>query len=127
MVTKHMSQEKGGLMSHPSQQIQSAPMSSVACSQIHSGATTHGGASITVHLDAGFGNSLYLRGEGGGLSWERGILMRNIDAKTWKWESPQGASLPKAFKVLLNDRQYENGNNHMLNAQGRAEYTPHFS
>ena len=33
---------------------------------------------ITALVDVGFGNTLYLRGEGPGLSWEKGVPMKCV-------------------------------------------------
>ena len=80
---------------------------------------------IIVKFDIGFNNSIYLRGEGAELSWERGIILKNIKADEWIWET----SLPFTkceFKVLINDRQYELGENHQLKCGTAFEYTPLF-
>lgn len=58
---------------------------------------------IVVQFDAGFGNNLYLRGSGPGLSWESGVLMVNTAANEWTW-STEMASSEFDFKVLLNDQ-----------------------
>src|SRR6202000_1769672 len=40
---------------------------------------------IEAKIDVVFGNSLYLRGEGLGLSWNQGVPLTCVDGKTWKW------------------------------------------
>ena len=40
---------------------------------------------ITARVDVGFGNQLYIRGEGGGLDWEQGIIMENISPYDWQF------------------------------------------
>lgn len=80
---------------------------------------------ITVKYNVGFNNTLYLRGKGANLNWEKGIPMRNIKADEWMWETD--AAFPSAeFKVLINDKTYETGPNHMLHQGATIQYTPHF-
>lgn len=80
---------------------------------------------IIVKYDVGFNNSVYLRGEGADLSWDRGILLKNIRADEWLWETNILFSKCE-FKVLINDRQYELGENHHLQCGTSFEYTPSF-
>ena len=40
---------------------------------------------IEVKLDVGFGNAVFLRGQGGGLTWEHGVPLSCVDGKTWRW------------------------------------------
>ncbi|MBA3237834.1 MAG: hypothetical protein H0T62_05715 [Parachlamydiaceae bacterium] len=81
---------------------------------------------ITIRYDVGFSNALYLRGSGAHLSWEKGVLLKNLGADLWFWET----SLPFTsceFKVLMNDKEYEIGNNHILSCGATVQYTPMFS
>jgi hypothetical protein len=80
---------------------------------------------VEVEYDAGFGNQLYIRGEGGNLSWEKGIPMTNVDATHWAWETKSSFE-SCMFKILLNDVQYEVGENHSLTCGGTLRYTPRF-
>lgn len=80
---------------------------------------------IIVKYDVGFGNQLFIRGKGAELSWENGILLKNISSNEWLWET--SASFPVGeFKVLINDFQYEIGDNHRLEKGANIEYTPKF-
>lgn len=65
--------------------------------------------SITIEalIDVGFGNQLFLRGQGAGLSWDRGIPLDCVDSQTWRWTAP--AKEPLTFKLLLNDRVWAQG------------------
>src|SRR5947209_6647917 len=38
---------------------------------------------ITVHIDVGFGNTLFIRGDGPGLSWEKGIELDCVADNQW--------------------------------------------
>jgi hypothetical protein len=80
---------------------------------------------ITIKYDVGFNNSLYIRGKGANLSWDRGIPLKNVKHDEWVWETD--AAFPNGeFKVLINDRTYETGNNHPLNCGATIQYSPHF-
>jgi hypothetical protein len=57
---------------------------------------------IVAKVDVGFGNALYIRGTGPGLSWQKGLPMRNTGADKWEWSSVE-VSAPFQAKVLIND------------------------
>jgi hypothetical protein len=57
---------------------------------------------IVAQIDVGFGNQLYVRGEGAGLSWEKGVLLDNLAADRWQLVL-EGVTAPVTFKFLLND------------------------
>ncbi|MFM9080793.1 MAG: hypothetical protein ACKOTE_11810, partial [Opitutaceae bacterium] len=57
---------------------------------------------ITAQVDVGFGNTLYIRGAGGGLSWTVGLPMTCVAADLWRI-SLDAARQDIAFKVLVND------------------------
>jgi hypothetical protein len=57
---------------------------------------------VVAKVDVGFGNILYLRGTGPGLSWEKGVEMTNTGSDEWTW-STNKASKTFLAKVLIND------------------------
>jgi hypothetical protein len=63
---------------------------------------------IVARADVGFGNLLFIRGEGPGMSWDRGVPMDCVASDQWTW-STAAASRPFAYKVLLNDEQWSAG------------------
>ncbi len=63
---------------------------------------------ISASIDIGFGNHLYLRGEGPGLSWDHGIAMDCTGADLWT-ASVKNAAAPVVFKVLVNDLTWNTG------------------
>jgi len=80
---------------------------------------------IMAHVDVGLGNTLFLRGEGGGLSWERGVPMECIGGNCWSW-SAESVVQDITFKVLINDQQWSAGDN-LTVAQGQtATFIPAF-
>ncbi len=80
---------------------------------------------ITVKYDVGFPNTLYIRGRGANLSWDRGVVMKNVKRDEWVWET-DSVFTQGEFKVLINDRIYEVGQNHLLQSGATIQYTPHF-
>jgi len=81
---------------------------------------------VTVLYDCGFNNNLYIRGEGiSTLSWDKGMKMKNIAADKWVFESTRPFSTLE-FKVLINDTDYEQGENHMIGYAQTIEITPKF-
>ena len=80
---------------------------------------------VLVNYDVGFGNSLFIRGKGANLSWDKGMEMHNAKNDEWVWETNAPFS-PGEFKVLINDTQYESGENHSLQSGATIRYTPLF-
>ena len=80
---------------------------------------------VTVKYDVGFNNTLYLRGKGANLSWDKGIPLKNIKRDEWTWETDALFSTCE-FKVLVNDKHYETGENHTLTCGASIQYTPKF-
>ncbi len=81
---------------------------------------------LTIKYNVGYPNQLYIRGKGANLSWEKGQPLKNVKADEWVWETDTNFTQCE-FKVLINDRCYETGNNHVLKAGSTLWYTPHFS
>lgn len=66
---------------------------------------------IIARVDVGFGNSLYIRGEGAsGLSWDRGVLLDNVNPYEWTL-STKNAKSEITFKFLINDEIWAVGDN----------------
>jgi len=80
---------------------------------------------IEAFIDVGFGNRLTLRGEGAGLSWERGLTLNCIGSAEWAI-TLEGAESPLAFKFLLNDEQWSVGENYTLAPGKTGAFTPEF-
>jgi hypothetical protein len=80
---------------------------------------------IVIRFNAGYNNNLFIRGSGAGLNWEHGVMLKNIGPDEWVWET----TLPFSdceFKVLINDEQYESGENHHIDDGNGVQYTPSF-
>ncbi len=80
---------------------------------------------IIARVDVRFGNSLFVRGEGGGLSWTEGRPMENISADEWKWETEEADS-GIVFKFLVNDEIWSNGDDQTVAAGSTSISTPSF-
>ena len=80
---------------------------------------------IVVRYNVGYNNHLFIRGNGAGLSWDHGVMLKNIGPDEWVWE----ATTPFReceFKVLINDQQFESGENHHIHDGSAIQYTPNF-
>ncbi len=80
---------------------------------------------ITAHIDIGFGNILFVRGEGPGLSWDRGLAMKCESDDQWSLVLPAG-SRPVIFKFLVNDLSWSTGSDYVIDAGTKIVLTPAF-
>jgi hypothetical protein len=80
---------------------------------------------IASRVDVGFGNNLYIRGQGGGLSWDVGTLMKNVSPYEWVWES-KTATQTIEYKLIINDELWANGENQFASAEGTSISAPTF-
>jgi len=81
---------------------------------------------ILIKYDVGFENALFIRGQGADLSWEKGKKLQNVAQDEWLWETTKPFHECE-FKVLINDKNYEQGENHRLSGGSSIQYTPRFS
>lgn len=81
--------------------------------------------SITANIDIGFGNALYVRGEGAGLSWDRGTLMTCVTDSQWQIALGESAR-PIVFKFLVNDLSWSAGEDYSVSAGGTVSVVPTF-
>ena len=58
---------------------------------------------LTVVSYIGIGNKLYLRGEGPGLSWDKGVPLQFVSIGRWRWETGD-ADAAVTCKVYKNDK-----------------------
>ena len=78
---------------------------------------------IIAQIDVGFGNHLTIRGSGAGLNWSSGENMMFCDGVWfWKTSSKEGFE----FKVLLNDKIWQLGENLIAKAGQKVAFTPQF-
>ena len=80
---------------------------------------------ISARIDVGFGNSLHLRGEGPGLSWDKGVVMTCIGDDHWTLALAESAR-PVVFKFLLNDEVWSTGEDYSAAPGASLVLTPTF-
>jgi len=88
-------------------------------------ATAEAVTTIEVKIDVGYGNTLFLRGQGSGLTWEQGVPLACVDGSTWRWT--QKVSDPITFKVLLNDQVWCAGSDFVAAPGQKVEVSPCFA
>lgn len=80
---------------------------------------------ISAKIDIGFGNHLYIRGEGPGLSWDHGLAMDCVGAGLWT-STVKNATVPVTFKVLVNDLSWSTGNDYVVEPGQSITVVPTF-
>jgi len=98
-----------------------AAKSTSSAPKSNSGALT----TIEVKIDVGFGNAVFLRGQGSGLTWDHGVPLANVDGGTWRWS--QTVAAPITFKVLINDQVWSAGNDFVVKPGQKLEVSPSFA
>jgi hypothetical protein len=61
-----------------------------------------GATRLVVTAYIGIGNRLFIRGEGPGLGWEKGVPLSFVSIGKWRWET-NDATAPIRFKLYKND------------------------
>jgi hypothetical protein len=80
---------------------------------------------IEAKTDVGFGNALFIRGQGDGLSWDKGLPLKCIDGSAWVWSTKQ-AKDKVVFKLLLNDQVWAKGEDVVVEAGKKIAVVPVF-
>jgi hypothetical protein len=80
---------------------------------------------IEAKIDVGFGNALFIRGQGDGLSWDKGTALECVNASTWVWSSNRVQD-KVVFKLLVNDQVWSQGEDLVVEAGMKAEIVPAF-
>lgn len=86
-----------------------------------------GGAATVVNarVDVGFGNTLYLRGDGPGLSWNKGVPLTCVNSD--HWQITLGPSTkPIVFKFLINDEIWSCGEDYTVEVGSAENLKPSF-
>ena len=81
-------------------------------------------ARIIARVDVGFSNTLYVRGEGAGLSWKKGTALTNVTPYEWALSSSKKGKV--IFKFLINDELWAEGENITLQAGRESISSPTF-
>jgi hypothetical protein len=80
---------------------------------------------ITALINVGFGNALYIRGEGPGLSWDQGVLLECAADDKWTFALGE-SSRPIVFKLLINDQIWSIGDDYTVAPGNSMTVTPVF-
>ena len=80
---------------------------------------------INAKIDIDFGNTLYLRGEGPGLSWDVGVPMNSVTADEWSL-TVSGAKSQIIFKFLVNDISWNTGEDYVVDPGSDVVLVPTF-
>ncbi len=80
---------------------------------------------ISAKIDIGFGNYLYIRGEGPGLNWDHGIAMDCVGSDLWT-TTVKNAATPVVFKLLVNDLSWSTGEDYVAQPGQSLTITPAF-
>lgn len=102
-----------------------APAAKKAKTAVKSTAPKVSITTISAQVDVGFGNALFLRGEGPGLNWEKGLLLNCVADTEWS-VNLSGATSPLTFKFLLNDETWNIGENYTLAPGKVGTFKPEF-
>ena len=68
----------------------------------------------TVNSLIGIGNKPYLRGSGGGLNWDSGVVMEFEAIGKWRWNVPADLDGPIEVQVYRNDEDPDTSGKHTL-------------
>lgn len=64
--------------------------------------SSDGATRLLVTAYIGIGNRLFIRGDGPGLNWDKGVPLQFVSIGKWRWET-NDATGPVQFKLLKND------------------------
>ena len=87
--------------------------------------TSDGATRLLVTAYIGIGNKVFVRGEGPGLSWEKGIPMEFISIGKWTWKASD-PSVPVKIQLYKNDDIAAQGDPIAIPAGHHIEATPVF-
>lgn len=123
-VLKNSNRKKNAAPAAPEEATTKTQTVSSAAKSAKTGGATSKTVTIEAKIDVGFGNALFLRGEGHGLSWNQGIPLTCVDSSTWKWSGKADDKLK--FKLLLNDSVWSKGDDLIAAPGERLEISPSF-
>jgi hypothetical protein len=105
--------------------IKAAPPVLKVAPVIKAAPATLASTKIVAKIDVGFGNTLYVRGEGSGLSWEKGVPLDCIADDEWSLSLSE-TSRPVVFKFLINDLTWSIGEDYAAQPGSAVVFTPAF-
>ena len=82
-------------------------------------------STVVVHAELGVGYAVFIRGEGGPLSWDSGRILTCAELGTWVWMTNSPTDKFQ-FQLLLNDEVWERGQPHVLEGGHILHVAPDF-
>lgn len=80
---------------------------------------------LIARVDVGYGNILFIRGEGAGLSWDEGNTMECVSNDEWKFTTT-ASDKEITFKYLINDIDWAQGDDLTVKKGQTSVSTPQF-
>jgi hypothetical protein len=80
---------------------------------------------ISALVNVGFGNQLFLRGEGPGLSWDTGVPLDCVADDKWTISLP-GTGKTVVYKFLINDLSWSVGPDYVVESGAKVTVAPTF-
>ena len=80
---------------------------------------------VAVTVELGRGDAIFIRGQGGGLRWDKGRPLAPVGPEHWMWLA-NGLQEDIEFQLLLNDQIWARGKNLVLRAGEKVEVSPDF-
>jgi len=80
---------------------------------------------VEAKVEVGLGNALYIRGQGDGLSWDKGQPLSPGFGGSWIWKTNK-AKGKVLFRLLLNDEIWAKGEDGGVDAGKMIEVVPVF-
>ncbi len=84
-----------------------------------------GATRLVVSAFIGISNKLYVRGEGPGLSWDKGIPMELVGIGKWEWKTYEAVTTVRC-KILINDEQWTDAEDFSIEPNTTIETTASF-
>lgn len=86
----------------PAEDSMKADLSAESAAPAEASASSDGATRLLATAYIGIGNKLYIRGDGPGLSWDKGVPMQFVSIGKWGWATDD-ATAPIACKLYKND------------------------
>ena len=80
---------------------------------------------IEAKIEVGAEDALFIRGQGEGLSWDKGLPLSRLYGRTWLWKTTAAKSRV-IFKLLLNDQIWAKGEDLVVDAGRMIQIVPAF-
>jgi len=74
----------------------------------------------------GIGNKPYVRGNGAGLNWERGVSMEFEEIGKWRWLAPADLEAPVELQLFRNDEDPDTAGTYTLEPGQQLDVSPVF-